>query len=142
SRPGRRPSRTLFPGGGFRRMKRGVSRRSGIACLALCLVAGSVAPFTPPAASAQTPRVPVEQDTHLLRYILGKANLTALDSAGEGADPARTIVIVLGKTDALDQLLPSANEFVKQGGAILVATDSAREGDRLELPFQVTVRQG
>src|SRR4051794_31802881 len=116
-------------------MKCGVPRLPGIASLAVWLLAGAVA-------SAQPARVPVEQDTHLFRYILGKAQLTGLGSAAEIDAPARTMVILLGKTDALDQLRPSLLAFVRQGGALLVATDSAREGARLERPFELTIREG
>lgn len=123
-------------------MKRVVPSLPGLAGLAACLLAAATILFAPSGAFAQAGKVPVEQDTHLFRYLLGKAKLTGLDVGAEKDDPAHTLVIVLGKTDPRDQLHLRIEAFVEQGGALLVATDLNEPSHRLREPFQVQVQEG
>lgn len=69
-------------------------------------------------------QAPIELDNHAFRLVLGQAGLEPLDSVRRVAiDPERTIVIVFGETSILDNISTGLEEFVRAGGAVLVATD-------------------
>ncbi len=75
---------------------------------------------------AQPKHVPFGQDSHAFRYILDEHRLTPLTNWEElTQDPPSGILIVLGETKVLEQIPNGLENFVRQGGAVLVATDRA-----------------
>jgi hypothetical protein len=96
-------------------------RRLLLACLALLALGPGRAAAREPADSDR--RAAVREGTHAFRIVL--QGLKPLGSVAELNDPARTIVIVLGETAPLADLPDGLEEFVRRGGAVLVATDRA-----------------
>jgi hypothetical protein len=99
-----------------------MSRRA-LAVLGLAAVLAAA-----PAAPAQPPRSQFLEGTHAFRRILYDAagrKLTPLKER-EASDPGHTLIVVLGDSRPLDALEPHPGwlrEFVRHGGALLVATD-------------------
>jgi hypothetical protein len=52
-------------------------------------------------------------------------------------DPTRSVLILLGKTELLDEF--GAADFIKKGGSILIATDDVRESHYVAATFGVMV---
>src|SRR5262249_11728586 len=125
--------------GGRRRMTTSVRRLPLPAVFLACLAVGLAAP--PPPVAAQE-GVPFGQGTHAFRRILFELGLTPVDQRGQGGpnlrtlpDPAHTLVIVLGDTTLVSRDPAALEDFLKHGGAVLLATDRAFQlrGQRLNL---------
>jgi hypothetical protein len=89
---------------------------------------------------AAQPSVPFPQDNHALRYILDKLELqplAGLEGIGGVADPKDCVLLVLGETDVVEHVPTGVKNFVKQGGALLLATD--RSTKVLEKEFGVAI---
>lgn len=92
-----------------------------------------------PAAAAQ----PFGEGTHAFRAVLNQAGLKPLRSIAEvDRDPAHSIIIVLGRTEAYDDILCDPNfglrRFLPAGGAVLIASDR-RTSDPMFLETGVTI---
>ncbi|MCS6849679.1 MAG: hypothetical protein NZ700_00750 [Gemmataceae bacterium] len=88
-------------------------------CTALLLTLGS-----PVAAAAAASHAPFGHGTHAFRKLLNDLHLAALTEADAlAADPAATVLIVLGMVDVLDRLPLKLDQFLEKGGAVLVASD-------------------
>jgi hypothetical protein len=99
-------------------MKRAVRRAFLTTVLALLALAA------PPDAHAQDAKRAFAEGSHVFRRILFDADCTPLKDFNDlAADPAHTILIVLGDTNCLTQLPVSLLGFVQQGGALMLATD-------------------
>jgi hypothetical protein len=105
-------------------------RRFTRALLAFSLVSGAVLLIGLPPASAQPPRRPFGQGTHALRNLM-KDPQWGLKPITEAAfqqvrldAPSSLLLIILG--EANHPLLTDVDQFVRRGGAALIATD--REG--------------
>lgn len=73
---------------------------------------------------AEEPKIPFELDNHAFRFILGEMRLQPLPEIHSAAsDPSRTLLIFLGETDGLARVPGGLADFLKKGGAVLVATD-------------------
>jgi hypothetical protein len=111
--------------------------RLRIARLALALCA-----LLPGAVNAQSiPReaIPLANGTHLFRRVLQDYSVTPLQEKDElAADPQKSILIVLGELGDLDKLPLPLEEFIRRGGAALIATDREARPRALE-PFGVSV---
>jgi hypothetical protein len=88
----------------------------------VALIVSTVSP-----AAAQQPRRVFGEQTHAFRAILNEVGLKPTRDRAALADrPGQTILVVLGRTNDLDQLLTrELTRFVQAGGAALVATDRA-----------------
>jgi hypothetical protein len=84
--------------------------------------------LTAPVIYAQSP-IPFEQDTHAFRFILHNENLEPIRSLG-AIRPEATILIFFGDPKSLDKIFHRGllNDFVRNGGAIFIATDRATDG--------------
>lgn len=78
-------------------------------------------------AFAQNVKVPFELGNHAFRYVMHSLELEP--RTDESQLDANTILIVLGETDVLDsdKIPGGLADFLKNGGALLVATDRATE---------------
>jgi hypothetical protein len=77
-----------------------------------------------PQAIAQQPSVKWLQGTHAFRYVLYERQFIPLQRFEElAAEPAKTILIVLGDTRIMEENQRAIQMFVEQGGALFVATD-------------------
>src|SRR5713101_4898473 len=97
----------------------------GLGAVAAGLTVLILASWQVPGLCAQQKVAPAGEGTHLFRRIFDDAlvDLKALTSPEELLDdPEHTILIVLGETSALKRLPLPLDEFVKIGGAALVAT--------------------
>src|SRR5262245_53271611 len=75
-------------------------------------------------AYAQTSRLPFPHGTDIFRRLLHEANIAPItDPERLGTDPEKKMLIVLGRTQILDELPLKVEDFVRRGGALLVATD-------------------
>lgn len=75
------------------------------------------------------------EGTHLMRRILFDHEFEALDDYNALADkPEQTLLVVLGDLQVLDQVPGGLEAFIRQGGALLAASDrSVRDPARREL---------
>jgi hypothetical protein len=105
-------------------------RRKGLLGL-FAFLAATAAPllWSAPVVAQPPPRVPFGQGTHALRHILHKANLRPLTSQTElrqalevGAEDA-VLVIALGQASLLARFPGGIEDFIRRGGALLMATD-------------------
>jgi hypothetical protein len=70
------------------------------------------------------------EGTHVFRRILFDQKLEALDNFGALAEEQRrTILIMLGNLDRLGEVPGGLEHFIHRGGAVLLATDRAVNGD-------------
>jgi hypothetical protein len=75
-------------------------------------------------AAAQEPRVPFEQGTHAFRFILNNLELKPVSDINQLQEEAgKSILIVFGETQVLDNIPGGLQTFLENGGALLVATD-------------------
>jgi hypothetical protein len=102
-------------------MKRPVRRSVQTIALGLLILAAAQK-GTP--AHAQEKMGAFEEGTHVFRRILFDAEMTPLKEFGDlKHDPRHKILIVLGDTRCLEQVPGGVENFVKQGGALFLATD-------------------
>jgi hypothetical protein len=98
-----------------------VPRRLHVWVLALPFIA-----LVPIPAAAQNAGVPFEQGNHAFRCVLYyKLGLEPLKD--ENALDSNTILIVFGETQFLDRIPGGLDEFLNNGGAVLVATDRSHQ---------------
>jgi len=72
----------------------------------------------------------VREGTHVFRRILADAELSPLDSFDALArSPKRTILIVLGDLNQIEKVPGGLEKFVRDGGAVLLASDRAVRKD-------------
>ncbi len=65
--------------------------------------------------------------TQAFRYILNQRHFKPVLSADDAVrEPQHTLIVVFGDTSVLDALPVRVADFVKDGGAVLIATDRAR----------------
>lgn len=70
------------------------------------------------------PKATFFQGTHAFRRVLANAGLTSLINLAEvPQDPSGTILIVLGRGEVLREMGISLEDFVRQGGALMLASD-------------------
>ncbi|HZT83144.1 MAG TPA: hypothetical protein VFA26_23145, partial [Gemmataceae bacterium] len=120
-------------------MKRLV-RTLALALLPLLAAPAGAAPGTYPAASPADLAVPFGQQTHAFRYVLNDLRFQPVKDVGELArDPDTAILIVFGDVAVLDRVPGGLGNFVKNGGALLVATDRAVRSGPLVDHFGVRV---
>jgi hypothetical protein len=90
---------------------------------------------------AQGEVLPAGDGSHLFRRIVNDAinlqpdsnNLQALESLDQLSEqPENTLLIVLGKTDVLDRLPFLLDDFLRLGGAALIATDRDADQEALK----------
>ena len=93
-------------------------------------------------AYAQRPVAP-EFDNHAFRFVLFSKRFTPLRDVGELVlDPSKSLLVVFGNVEALDQPPLQLRQFVEDGGAVLVATDRLTGGAlQKEFAVYVTGRQ-
>src|SRR5262245_66299983 len=94
--------------------------RLGLLLVPLILVAVPVVP--------ERESVPFGQGMHVFRALLKVLGVEPLKDFDQLLDkPANTVLVVLGHTDRLDRWLTEGHsltdEFLKRGGAVLIATD-------------------
>jgi hypothetical protein len=78
---------------------------------------------------AQDTSLEFRQGTHGLRGILKDMELEPLTDLSQLADqPERKLLIVLGETDVVDHLPGGVEQFLRSGGAVLIATDRPNHG--------------
>lgn len=68
--------------------------------------------------------------SEVFRFALYQKKLTPLDNVRQiDADPASTIIIVLGETQSLNELISGEKlrSFIARGGAVLIASDSTND---------------
>jgi hypothetical protein len=90
--------------------------------LAIVLLAGAGA-----ATSARAQRSPFPEGSESIRWMLKNSGLSAQADVDQlRADPEHSILIVLGDLNWLERKLPEGpEEFVRSGGALLIASDQA-----------------
>lgn len=84
------------------------------------------------------------EGSHAFRRMLGDYGLRPLKSAQEiSEDPARTLLIVLGDLNPLDELpTMSLNVFFWRGGAALIASDQRSASNQLAATLRFTINGG
>jgi hypothetical protein len=93
-------------------------RALSVACLGFAVLQFAATAY------AQTSRLPFPQGTDIFRRLLHEANIAPItDPEHLGTDPEKKMLIVLGRTQILDELPIKVEDFVRRGGALLVATD-------------------
>ncbi len=99
--------------------------------------------FFPCPALAQNSKVPLENGNHAFRFVLNNRGLEAKDD--ESPPDENTILIVFGETQVLDSdsdKIPGGLEkFLKNGGAVLIATDRPNQGKWQDI-FQIQFHDG
>lgn len=97
--------------------------RGGRYWVTLWMAFGLAALAAPPA-RAQDAKRAFAEGSHVFRRILFDADCTPLKDFHElGEDPAHSILIVLGDTHSLAQVPRGVDQFVRRGGALLLASD-------------------
>lgn len=95
-----------------------------LAGLALLLAAPAPAQDDPPPLAER--RREVREGTHVFRRLLADAELRPLRAFGDLAtEPSKTVLIVLGDLEVLDKVPGGLAKFVRDGGAVLLASDRA-----------------
>jgi hypothetical protein len=103
-------------------------RRAVLAGLSACLLLSLAAPM-PAQDTPQQRRKAVLEGTHVFRRILYDNDLEALKDFPDLSDrPERTILVVLGKLDRIVEVPGGLEDFVKRGGAVLLASDRRVQG--------------
>jgi len=99
--------------------------------------------FLPCPALAQNSKVPLENGNHAFRFVLNNLGLKAKDD--ESPLDENTILIIFGETQVLDRdsdKIPDGLEkFLKNGGAVLIATDRPNQGKWQDI-FQIQFHDG
>jgi hypothetical protein len=75
--------------------------------------------------------------TQAFRYILNQRHFNPVLSADDAVrEPRRTLIVVFGDTSVLDALPVRVADFVKDGGAVLLATDRGSPDQRADRSWQ------
>jgi hypothetical protein len=106
-------------------------------------VALAVLGFTllgPSRVAGQSSDISFTNNNHFFRYILEQLQIQALDNLADAAgDPEHTILIVFGPAGSLNQVPSGVVQFIKSGGAVLIATKQFLDED-LEDRLGLSVR--
>ena len=87
---------------------------------------------------AQTGGIPTPRGTDIFRRLLYEAGVSPLKNVRDVEnEPEKKVLIVLGETDVLDPI--SLRDFVRRGGAALIATDRGTTRESALGSFRVTV---
>src|SRR5262249_36203228 len=96
--------------------------------------------FWTPLAAAQRSDIPFSNDNHFFRFLLEQLQVQALGTLSEIAqDPEHTVLIVFGAAGSPNQVPPNVVDFIKAGGAVLIATKQPLDED-LEDRLGLSVR--
>jgi hypothetical protein len=83
-------------------------------------------------------RVEFLQGSHVFRRVLADVGMQSLTSFEElGQAPERSLLIVLGRTDRLREVPGGLVEFVRAGGALLLASDQRIEDPEVDEQVQL-----
>jgi hypothetical protein len=94
----------------------------------------------PPLAAAQRSEIPFSHDNHFFRFLLEQLQVQALDNLADAAqDPEHTVLIVFGAARSPNQVPSGLVEFIRSGGAVLIATKQPLDDD-LEDQLGLSVR--
>jgi hypothetical protein len=90
---------------------------------------------------AQNAKIPFENGSHAFRFVLHSFELQALhdEKELETTGPENCILVVFGETQRLDNIPGGLDEFLRKGGAVLVATDRGPQ-EKLQKLFQIEFR--
>jgi hypothetical protein len=106
----------------------------------LTLAVLGFASFWPSLALAQRSDIPFTRDNHFFRFLLEQLQVQALGNLTDAAqDPEHTVLIVFGPTATLNQLPSGLVQFIRSGGAVLIATKQFLDED-LEDALGISVR--
>jgi hypothetical protein len=106
----------------------------------LALAVLGFASLWPSRAGAQSSGIPFTNDNHFFRFLLEQLQVQALDNLADAAlDPEHTILIVFGPAGSLNQVPSGVVQFIRSGGAVLLATKQPLDED-LEDRLGLSVR--
>jgi hypothetical protein len=89
---------------------------------------------------AQTGDIPTPRGTDIFRQLLHGFGVSPLKSLADiENEPEKKVLIVLGETDVLDRLPIKLRDFVRRGGAALIATDRRTTRDSPLGSFRISV---